>query len=135
VYQAGTLSGNPVAVAAGLAQLRLLDDEAYKGLEQRADDLRNGLTAAFADAGVAVQIPAVRSMFSVFFAEQPVRSFSAAKRADHGSYARFFNGMLMRGQYLPPSGYEAIFVSLAHTAEDIAATVAAARAAAAELVD
>ena len=133
VYQAGTLSGNPVAVAAGLAQLRLLDDEAYKGLEQRADDLRNGLTAVFGEAGVSVQIPAVCSMFSVFFTAAPVRGFDQAKAADHGSYARFFNGMLMRGHYFPPSGYEAIFVSLAHSAEDIAATVAAARKVAAEL--
>ena len=135
VYQAGTLSGNPVAVAAGLAQLRLLDDEAYKGLEQRADTLRNGLIAAFGEVGVAVQVPSVRSMFSVFFAAEPVRSFDDAKAADHGSYARFFNGMLMRGHYLPPSGYEAIFVSLAHTASDIESTIAAARKAAAELVD
>ena len=133
VYQAGTLSGNPVAVAVGLAQLRLLDDEAYKGLEQRADTLRNGLTVAFGEAGVTVQIPAVRSMFSLFFAPAPVRNFDQAKAADHGSYARFFNGMLMRGHYFPPSGYEAIFVSLAHSASDIEATVAAARKVAAEL--
>ncbi|MPZ72432.1 MAG: glutamate-1-semialdehyde 2,1-aminomutase [Nitriliruptorales bacterium] len=135
VYQAGTLSGNPVAVAAGLTQLRLLDAEAYKGLEQRADRLRGGLLAAFAEAGVAVQIPAVASMFSVFFTSRPVHDFQVAKAADHGRYARFFNAMLARGHYFPPSGYEAIFVSLAHTTGDIDATIAAARELAPDLAD
>nr|MBA2529357.1 glutamate-1-semialdehyde 2,1-aminomutase [Euzebyales bacterium] len=127
VYQAGTLSGNPVAVAAGLAQLRLLDDEAYKGLSDRADRLIAGLTDAFSAAGVAAQIPRVASMFSVFFSDRTVRDYAGARAADHGRYARFFNGMLARGHYLPPSGYEAVFVSLAHTPEDIDATVDAAR--------
>ncbi|MGH3664826.1 MAG: aminotransferase class III-fold pyridoxal phosphate-dependent enzyme, partial [Egibacteraceae bacterium] len=126
VYQAGTLSGNPVAVAAGLAQLRQLNTAAYDGLLQRADRLIEGLSKAFADAGVAAQVPRVASMFSVFFANQPVRDYAGATAADHGRYARFFNGMLSRGHYLPPSGYEAIFVSLAHTPEDLDATVAAA---------
>ena len=133
VYQAGTLSGNPVAVAAGLAQLRLLDTEAYKGLEQRADRLRTGLEAAFSEARVDVTVPAVASMFSVFFSAAPVRNFADAKAADHGRYARFFNGMLARGHYFPPSGYEAIFISLAHTSQDIDDTIAAARDVAAEL--
>lgn len=127
VYQAGTLSGNPVAVAAGLAQLRLLDAAAYAGLQQRADRLMAGLAQAFAAAGVAAQIQSVNSMFSVFFADTPVSNFAQAQAADHGRYARFFNGMLTRGHYFPPSGYEAIFVSLAHSEEDLDATVAAAK--------
>ena len=133
VYQAGTLSGNPVAVAAGIAQLRLLDDEAYKVLGQRADRLRAGLAEAFGAAGVPAQIQSVASMFSVYFAEQPVRNFAEAQAADHGRYARFFNGMLARGHYLPPSGYEAIFLSVAHSDGDIDATVAAAAEVAADL--
>lgn len=126
VYQAGTLSGNPVAVAAGLAQLRLLDDEAYRHLDALADRLAEGLGKAFADAGVPHRLQRVRSLFSVFFADAPVRDYPGAKQADHQRYARFFTGMLERGQYLPPSGYEAWFVSTAHTTEDIDATVAAA---------
>lgn len=126
VYQAGTLSGNPVAVAAGLAQLELLDDEAYAQLRSRADRLREGFARVFADAGVAVQLPHVASMFGLFFATQPARDFTDAKAADHGRYARFFHGMLARGHYLPPSGYEVIFVSLAHTDDDLDATIAAA---------
>ncbi|MDQ3709123.1 MAG: glutamate-1-semialdehyde 2,1-aminomutase [Actinomycetota bacterium] len=134
VYQAGTLSGNPVAVAAGLAQLRLLDDAAYAGLQRRADRLIRGLSDAFSGAGVATQVPCVNSMFSVFFADEPVRDYDAAKAADHGRYARFFQGMLTRGHYLPASGYEAVFVSLAHSEADLDATIAAAKDVAPELV-
>ncbi len=133
VYQAGTLSGNPVAVAAGLAQLRLLDDAAYATLQTRADRLMDGLARAFEAAGVPAQIQSVASMFSVFFADAAVRNFADAQAADHGRYARFFNGMLARGHYLPPSGYEAIFVSLAHSDDDIDATIAAASEVAADL--
>lgn len=133
VYQAGTLSGNPVAVAAGLAQLALLDAAAYATLLQRAEQLIDGLSQAFSAAGVAVRLPRVASMFGIFFTDDPVGDFAAASAADHGRYARFFNGMLARGHYLPPSGYEVIFVSLAHTQDDIAATVAAAKDVAADL--
>ncbi|MPZ86630.1 MAG: glutamate-1-semialdehyde 2,1-aminomutase [Nitriliruptorales bacterium] len=136
IYQAGTLSGNPVAVAAGLAQLRLLDDEAYKGLDARADRLIAGLTEAFAAHGVPAAIPRVRSLFSVFFSERgqdAPRDFDEARACDHQRYARFFNGMLARGHYLPPSGYEAMFVSLAHTDDDLDATIAAAHEVAAEV--
>jgi glutamate-1-semialdehyde 2,1-aminomutase len=136
VYQAGTLSGNPVAVVAGLAQLRLLDDAAYDRLEALASRLADGLAKAFADAGVPALLPRVRSLFGAFFTDEDrVIDFAGAARADHGRYARFFNGMLARGHYLPPSGYEAWFVSLAHTEEDIDATVVAARAVAADLPD
>jgi glutamate-1-semialdehyde 2,1-aminomutase len=130
VYQAGTLSGNPVAVAAGLAQLRLLDDEAYKGLEARADRLMAGLTEAFAAAGVPAVIQSEASLFSIFFTDRAVRTFDGARTADHARYARFFHGMLARGHYLPPSGYEALFVSLAHIDADLDATIAAAHEAA-----
>ena len=126
VYQAGTLSGNPVAVAAGLAQLRLLDTAAYARLEQAAARLCDGLARVFADAGVAARIPRVGSLFSVFFTDRDVTGYDEAKTADHGRYARFFNGMLARGHYLPPSGYEAWFVSTAHSDADIDATIDAA---------
>ena len=135
VYQAGTLSGNPVAVAAGLAQLGLLDAEAYKGLRQRAERLMAGMTDAFASAGVPAQVQSVESMFSVFFSAAPVRNFAEAQAADHGLYARFFNGMLTRGHSFPPSGYEAIFVSLAHSDEDIDRTIRAARDVAVDLAE
>jgi glutamate-1-semialdehyde 2,1-aminomutase len=133
VYQAGTLSGNPVAVAAGLAQLGLLDGDAYRHLGELADRLMTGLAKAFAGAGVAARVPHVASLFSVFFTDAEVRDYDGARAADHATYARFFTGMLERGHYLPPSGYEAIFVSLAHTAADIDATVAAAHEVAATL--
>ncbi len=126
VYQAGTLSGNPVAVAAGLAQLRLLDDGVYRGLDRRADRLLDGLAAVFSEHGIGVQIQRVRSLAGLFFADEPVRDFEDAKAADHGRYARFFHGMLDAGIYLPPSGYEAFFFSLAQSDDDLDATVAAA---------
>jgi glutamate-1-semialdehyde 2,1-aminomutase len=133
VYQAGTLSGNPVAVAAGLAQLRLLDDAAYRELDRRADRVLDGFAKVFAECGVAVQIQRVRSLAGLFFAAAPVRDFDAAKRADHQRYAAFFHGMLDRGVYLPPSGYEAFFFSLAHSDGDLDATVEAAAEVAATL--
>ena len=133
VYQAGTLSGNPVAVAAGLAVLERLDDAAYASLEATATRLADGLAGAFASAGVAATISREASLFTVFFADGPVRTYADAKAADHGRYARFFNGMLARGHYLAPSGYECVFVSLAHTDADIDATVAAAKEVASDL--
>jgi glutamate-1-semialdehyde 2,1-aminomutase len=127
IYQAGTLSGNPVAVAAGLTQLRLLDPAAYVRLDELADRMIDGFAKAFADAGVPVLLPRCRNLFGVFFTDaEAVRDFDQAKAADHGRYARFFNGMLARGHYLAPSGYEAVFLSLAHTEDDIDATIAAA---------
>ena len=133
VYQAGTLSGNPVAVAAGLAQLALLDAPAYQRLEASTARLAAGFDEAFAAAGVPAQVPREGTLLGVFFTSTPVRDWAGAAAADHGRYARFFNGMLARGHYLPPSGYECIFVSLAHTDADIDATIAAAKDVAAGL--
>ncbi|MEE8600822.1 glutamate-1-semialdehyde 2,1-aminomutase [Euzebya tangerina] len=133
VYQAGTLSGNPVAVAAGLTQLRLLDEAAYSRLDQLATRLIDGWTAAFAAAGVPAVIQRVASLFGLYFTSSPVTDFEGARAADHERYAAFFHGMLRQGVYLPPSGYEAMFVSTAHSEEDIDATIAAARTVAATL--
>jgi glutamate-1-semialdehyde 2,1-aminomutase len=107
VYQAGTLSGNPVAVAAGLATLDLIDaEDPYPGLESTAEALQAGLVAAFEASGIAATINRAGSLFSVFFSEGPIKNFDDAKAADHARFARFFHHMLDLGVYLPPSGYE-----------------------------
>ncbi|MGQ0803232.1 MAG: glutamate-1-semialdehyde 2,1-aminomutase [Actinomycetota bacterium] len=131
VYQAGTLSGNPLATAAGLAVLPLLDADAYSTLERTATALADGLRAVLTDAGVPAQVPRAGTLVGLFFAAQPVRNYDDARAADHKAYARFFHRLLDAGVYVAPSGYEAIFPSLAHTAADIDATVEAAGAAAA----
>jgi glutamate-1-semialdehyde 2,1-aminomutase len=134
VYQAGTLSGNPVAAAAGLSALRLIDETApYGGLEQTAVALAEGVSKALADAGVIHSVNRVGSLFSVFFGDGPVRNHRDARLADHEAYGRFFRGMLARGVYLPPSGYEAWFPGTAHGEREIERTVEAARGAAAEI--
>jgi glutamate-1-semialdehyde 2,1-aminomutase len=125
VYQAGTLSGNPIATAAGLAALALLDAAAYEHLEATAARLADGLSATLAGAGVAAQVPRARTLVGLFFADASVRDFDDAKAADHKAYASFFHGMLDRGVYLAPSGYEAIFPSLAHADADLDHTLAA----------
>lgn len=130
VYQAGTLSGNPLAVAAGRATLAALQagsDAPYRLLEQTTSQLADGLRRAAAAAGVPVQVNQVGSMFTLFFAQAPVRDFTSAKRSDTGRFARFFHGMLERGVALPPSQFESAFVSLAHTAADIERTLEAAQ--------
>jgi glutamate-1-semialdehyde 2,1-aminomutase len=107
VYQAGTLSGNPAAVAAGLSALDLIDrEDPYAGLEAIAEDLEAGLTETFETNGVPATINRAGSLFSVFFTESAVRNFEDAKAADHERFARFFHHMLGEGVYLPPSGYE-----------------------------
>ena len=131
VYQAGTLSGNPVAVAAGLAALDLIDRlDPFSDLRHRAERLVEGLGKAFESAGLPVAINRAESLFSVFFSEGPVRDLAGARGADHQRYARLFHGMLDAGVYLPPSGYEAWFLGTAHGEEEIERTVEAAEAAA-----
>jgi glutamate-1-semialdehyde 2,1-aminomutase len=122
VYQAGTLSGNPLATAAGLAALSLLDEAAYDELERKATRLADGLAGAL-DGDGPVQVPRVRTLCGLFFASGPVRDYDDARKADHDAYARFFHRMLDAGYYFAPSGYEAIFVSLAHSDADIDRTI------------
>lgn len=130
VYQAGTLSGNPVAVAAGLAALDLIEQlDPYRGLDAAATMLADGLSTTFQEAGVPVSINRVESLFSVFFCEPPVRNFAEARAADHQRFARFFHAMLEEGIYLPPSGYEAWFLGTAHGQEEVGRTLDAARGA------
>ena len=107
VYQAGTLSGNPVAVAAGLAALDLIDrEDPYEALEATAVDLQAGLALTFETNGIEATINRAGSLLSVFFSGGPIRNFEDAKAADHERFARFFHHMLGEGVYLPPSGYE-----------------------------
>jgi glutamate-1-semialdehyde 2,1-aminomutase len=126
VFQAGTLSGNPLAMAAGIATLRLLTAEAYVHLARVAQRLCDGMAEVFRRRGVPHTVAAAGSMFGFFFTDGPVRDLTGAKRSDTELYARFFHGMLDRGVYLAPSPFEAGFVSLAHTGVDVDATVAAA---------
>ncbi len=134
VYQAGTLSGNPVAMAAGLAQLRYIQAHRnlYAGLEDYARTLAEGMRAAAArhDAGVAVN--QIGSLVSPFFTPTEVTTFVDAKGSDVGRYARYFKGMLERGIYLAPAQFEAMFISTAHTRSDLEATLKAVDGALAE---
>jgi len=127
VYQAGTLSGNPLAMAAGLATVRGLDGKAYERLEALGGQLEDGLRRAVVDAGVAACVQRVGSVFTLFFTAGPVVDFATAKRSDSARYGRFFQAMLRRGVYLPPAQFEAAFLSLAHGPADVDAFVAAAR--------
>ena len=133
VYQAGTLSGNPLATAAGLAALAQLDAAAYVTLEAKAARLVEGLLGAFSAAGLAAQVTQAGTLAGLFFAPEPVTNYAAAQNGDHELYARFFHGMLDRGVYFAPSGYETTFVSLAHTDDVIDATIAIATEVAATL--
>ena len=127
VYQAGTLSGNPLAVAAGLAALQVLaDDPPYTRLEALAERLAAGLAAAARDAGVPVTINREGSLFSVFFTADPVSDFEAASLQDTAGFATFFNSMLRRGISLPPSAFEGWFLGAAHTEQDVERTLEAA---------
>lgn len=128
VFQAGTLSGNPLATAAGCAMLRALRDEPpYERLEQLSARLEQGLRAAADEAKIAYQIARVGSMMTLFFASKPIVDWTSASHCDTQRFARWFWAMLERGIYLPCSQYEALFVSAAHTEADIDATVRAAR--------
>jgi glutamate-1-semialdehyde 2,1-aminomutase len=133
VYQAGTLSGNPLATAAGLATLRLLDGDGYRRLETLATTLAEGLAAAARAAGVEASAVAKPGLLTLFFAPEPPRDYEGAKACDTDAYAAFCRGMLDRGIYLPPSQFEAWFPSLAHGDAQVELTLAAAREALAEL--
>ncbi|MEA2459256.1 MAG: glutamate-semialdehyde -aminomutase [Thermoleophilaceae bacterium] len=127
VYQAGTLWGNPRAVGAGLATLRLLDDAAYASLERTTASLAAGLASAAADAGVAVQVPHVTGLLTVFFSDRSVNNYADAQACDMEAYGAFCRALLELGVYPPASQYEAWFPSLAHTPEHVERTVEAAR--------
>jgi glutamate-1-semialdehyde 2,1-aminomutase len=128
VYQAGTLSGNPVAVAAGLATLKILKEEQpYKRLAELTDYLTRGIADAAASAQTQIQINSAGSMFTVFFSGHPVHDYGSAMKADRAAYGRYFQRMLTAGVYLPPAQFEAAFLSYAHKAADLDATIAAAR--------
>jgi glutamate-1-semialdehyde 2,1-aminomutase len=128
VFQAGTLSGNPLATAAGIATLKVLrDSDAYTQLESASQRLADGLTAAARTAGIPHTLARVGSMMTLFFSSQPIIDWETASLCDRQRYARYFWGMLDRGIYLPCSQFEALFVSTAHTTEQIDATIAAAK--------
>ena len=127
VYQAGTLSGNPLAMTAGLWALRRLSKTLYVRLQNFGARLAAGLADAARDAGVALQVNGVGSMVTPFFTDVTVRDYASATTSDTAAYARFFRGMLARGVYPPPSQYEAWFLSAAHTERDVTRLVAAAR--------
>lgn len=128
IYQAGTLSGNPLAVAAGLSMLHALENgEVYERLEATSKRIADGVEKAAANAGVPVRVNRVGSMWTVFFGESEVYDYSSAKRADTTRFGRFFHELLDRGVYLPPSQFEAAFVSAAHGDREIQHTISAVR--------
>ncbi len=125
VYQAGTLSGNPLAMAAGIAALRLLEDDGsnldpYQRLDRLGRQLRDAVLAAARAKGIAVQVPQCGAMFSIFFTDTPVRDYATALTGDAALFARFFRACLDGGVYLAPSAYEAGFISTAHDGTAIA---------------
>jgi glutamate-1-semialdehyde 2,1-aminomutase len=128
VYQAGTLSGNPLATSAGIQMLTQLQRPGvYEELERKASRLAAGLAAAAEEAGVPAVSNRVGSMLTMFFTGEPATDYNSAKRADTALYARYFHAMLERGIYIAPSQFEAGFVSTAHTDTDLDATIEAAR--------
>jgi glutamate-1-semialdehyde 2,1-aminomutase len=132
MYQAGTLSGNPLAMAAGCAMLKQLRDqklEIYPRIDRLSAELAEGVATAAKDAGVDMCYNRVGSMFTWFFTTGPVMDWDAASKSDTEAFGKFFRAMLDAGVYLPPSQYEAAFLGAAHTAEDVQKTVAAAKGA------
>ena len=128
VYQAGTLSGNPLAMAAGLASLEQLRQEGfYESLNQTSEALSKGLRTAAQKAGIPVSINLVGSMLGLFFTELEIKNFSDAKKSNLASFNYYYGKMLEKGIYLAPSQFEALFVSIAHETKDIIATVSAAQ--------
>jgi glutamate-1-semialdehyde 2,1-aminomutase len=133
VYQAGTLSGNPLAVAAGLTTLRMLDEPAYLRLGSTTEALASGLRDAAMSAGVPVSVNSVPGLLTVFFSETAPRDYATAQACDHGAYAAWCRALLARGVYPPASQYEAWFPSLAHTPEHLDRTLDAVNAAFSEV--
>ncbi len=127
VYQAGTLSGNPLAMKAGLATLALLDEVAYRTLERKSARLEQGLIAACNDLGIPAVVQRVGSMLTLFFTGKEVKNYADAQTCDHIRFKKFFHAMLERGVHLPPSGYECWFVSTAHSDSQIERTIEIAR--------
>ena len=125
VYQAGTLSGNPIAVAAGLATLRALNAEVYGKLEDLPARLEAGIRRNLSRLSLPYRFQRVGSMATLFFTDRPVTSYRGAESADRDRFAAYFRAMLGQGVYLPPSQFEAFFISAAHTEEDIDRTIAA----------
>ncbi len=126
VYQAGTLSGNPLSTAAGIATLRLLDDlSLYNNLRQYTTDLTERMTELFDEAGIPTRVNRVESLFTLFFSDHDVYDFESAQAADMDAYAAFFRCLLDNGVFLPPSGFEAWFVSAAHRQEHLDKTIKA----------
>jgi glutamate-1-semialdehyde 2,1-aminomutase len=126
VYQAGTLAGNPLAMTAGIETITILkESSAYEELEKKSSLLEKGIIKAASKTRVDIQLPRVGSMFTIFFTKDVVTDYETATKADTKLYAKFFHHMLAQGVYLPPSQFEAAFVSLAHTDKDIQATVEA----------
>jgi glutamate-1-semialdehyde 2,1-aminomutase len=132
MYQAGTLSGNPLAMAAGIAMLKQLRDrkgEIYPKIDKLSRELVDGVTASARDAGVAICANRVGSMFTWFFQDGPVTDWDSASKSNTEAFGKFFRGMLDAGVYLPPSQYEAMFLGAAHSEEDVQRTIAAAKSA------
>ena len=131
VYQAGTLSGNPLAMAAGLATLRMIDedDQLYSTLEAKAEHLSRGLMQASKDSGTDVTINRAGSMLTAFFTDRRVFDFESAKSSDTDKFSQVFRSMFDRGVYLPPSQFEAMFISAAHSTDDLDRTIEAFEAA------
>jgi len=127
VYQAGTLSGNPLAVAAGIATLKKLDETVYRTLEMLGGMLEDGVSRVIRRSGVKARVQRAGSAFTIFFTDLEVTDLASAKQADTGKFAKFFHSMLDRGFYLPPAQLEAAFLSMAHSADDVESFVVAAK--------
>jgi glutamate-1-semialdehyde 2,1-aminomutase len=130
MYQAGTLSGNPLAMAAGCATLKHLSEhkqEIYPRIDKLSRELVEGVASAAKDAGVALCYNRVGSMFTWFFAAGPVTDWESASKTDTEAFGKFFRSMLDSGVYLPPSQYEAAFLGATHSTEDVQQTIAAAK--------
>jgi glutamate-1-semialdehyde 2,1-aminomutase len=128
VYQAGTLAGNPLAMTAGIETITILQERsAYRQLERKAALLEKGVIEAANKAGVKIQLPRIGSMFTIFFAKDPITDYETATKVDTKLFAKFFHQMLSEGVYFPPSQFEAAFVSTAHTDKEIQSTIDAAQ--------